>query len=353
MKSERHCDLQKLTETLPRHGKEPADYLPGQENALVSETLKEIEMRDRLRASLAIDKIIDTLKTEGKQPQQIDEDKRDDMITDFQDKHIPDYLHEKKERGSSLNKLLDLVFARHSEILGIERIPKEGPFLVISNHFGKDANYLLALLKDYDTHIATSKTLFWKHSPISRWFMKRIRALAAPESLEHLSEDEKTLLLGRIPKGLLKNLYTEIVERERNGDKEITAKRIAFIKNATALLSRGDVIIIFPEGLWLYDGENETPRAQSMYQGYGGIDTICKQYEKLTGKELSIIPIAIYSRDKESKRTLDIGNPLTLSQNQTLLSNTDWCMTHIAKKLPAEQRGYYTDMTEQLSETGN
>lgn len=114
---------------------------------------------------------------------------------------------------------------------------------------------------------------------------------------------------------------------------------VTLIRSSVALLSRGDVLIIYPEGLWLYDGNNDTPRSHSMYKGYDGFTVIAEQYKKLTGEDVPIIPIGFYEANETKQVT--IGTASTLRDNDSELSNTDWYMQQIAEMLPEHQRGYY------------
>jgi hypothetical protein len=191
----------------------------------------------------------------------------------FQEKYTPSHLSEKREHGTIGNKVLDF-FVKHTvERKGVENLPERGPFLVVSNHFDSDSHHLLALLKNFDTHLAASATIHWQRSPLFVWFLKKMRALAVPESLAHLSNDDKNALLERIPDGFTKNQYQKVIEQESTPD--ATAKaNLNFIRNTLALLTRGDVVAIYPEGLWLYEGGKDNPRAQSLYQGYPGMEVI-------------------------------------------------------------------------------
>ena len=298
----------------------------------------------------AIQKITRQLQASQEPTAELSATQQEEKIQKYQEKHLPKHLRKNLQSGSLFGKALNLFLERKTEKHGLENLPEKGPFLVVSNHFGADSEHLAALLKDFDTHIAASKTIHWERSPIRRWSLEKIRAIITPESLAHLSDGEKNALIERMPDGFNKTQYQKILAREKEAPESDMGTRLDFIRNSVALLSRGDVIVVFPEGLWLYEGGDDLPRAQTMYRGYEGIEIIAKQFERLTGKELPIVPITIHT-DKDKKKIIDIGTPLILSKNESGLSDVDWCMAHIAQSLPEEQRGYYSKIAEQLPNT--
>jgi 1-acyl-sn-glycerol-3-phosphate acyltransferase len=118
-----------------------------------------------------------------------------------------------------------------------------------------------------------------------------------------------------------------------------------FVRQAVALLLRGDAVGVYPEGLWLNpEGLGKASRERKkMKQGYRGIELVASQYKKLTGEDLPIIPTAYIEDAKSKTRKLIVGEPLNFDENNTDLNGTDWAMAHVAKMLPEEQRGYYKD----------
>lgn len=262
---------------------------------------------------------------------------RTERIVAYQEKHIPAALRSQKKVNAVIAAGLEHFYARKANIEGVENLPEAGPFLVIANHFNLDETpLLLATLKNYDAHVVGAKTIF--SNPVSKIGLAAIRGITVPESLAHLSETEKAELLARIPNRYIRNRYEEVIDREAAGEVDQSGL-IEFIRSSVALLSRGDVLVIYPEGLWLYDGEDGASRSHSLYKGLDGFNIIAEQYKKLTGEELPIIPVAISETDKTKQ--MQIGSPLKLSENDSGTSDTDWCMHHIAAMLPKENRGYY------------
>ncbi len=259
-------------------------------------------------------------------------------IKEFQEKHIPEGLRSQKKINLVISAGLELLYARKANVEGKENLPEQGPFIVVANHFNlKETEILLALFKNYDAHIVASEKIHGQH-PTRKIALKAIRAVQAPESLTHLKHEEKQELLERIPDNFTRDKYQEVITQEESGE---TNKKglVDFIKSSVALLSRGDVLIIYPEGLWLYDGEEGAPRSHSLYKGYDGFTVIAEQYKKLTGEDVPILPISFYEED--GKKEIKIGNVSTIQENETELSNTDWYMQKIAEKLPENQRGHY------------
>jgi 1-acyl-sn-glycerol-3-phosphate acyltransferase len=271
---------------------------------------------------------------------------REAKIKSFQEKHLPDGMRSQKKVNLIISAGLELMYARQADIEGMENLPENGPFIVVANHFNlKETEILLATLKNYDAHVIASEKVHGEH-PIRGLGVRAIRGLTSPDSLAHLSPEEKQALLDRVPDQFVRQKYQEIIDREEAGEVDRSGL-VELIRSSVALLSRGDVLIIYPEGLWLYDGEDGAPRSHSLYKGYDGFAVIAEQYKKLTGEEVPIVPIGFY--EEGEKKQVKIGTVSTLRDNDSELSNADWYMEQIAEMLPEQQRGHYGNSQSQIT----
>lgn len=266
---------------------------------------------------------------------------KEEEIKAYQEANLPVSLRSGK-KTNLLNTILatglEKFYYKEAEVTGLEKLPENGPFIVVANHFNvKETEAVLSLLKDYDAHIVASEKVHGEH-PFRKIGLNVLRGISSPESLAHLTVEEKQSLLARIPDDFVRQKYEEIIEREESGDLD-KAGLLQFVKGSVALLARGDVLVIYPEGLWLYDGEGSEPRSRALYKGYGGFDIIARQYKKLTGENVPIVPMSVF--EEEGKRKISIGTPSTTNENDSDFSDTDWYMRQIAEMLPKEQRGYY------------
>jgi 1-acyl-sn-glycerol-3-phosphate acyltransferase len=264
---------------------------------------------------------------------------RTERIKAFQEKYIPSALRTKNKVNLLVSAGLEYFFSKEALVEGRENLPEKGPFMIVSNHFNlKETPILLAALKDHDAHVVASEKVHGEH-PIRKLLVNVIRGLNSPSSLAHLSSEEKENLVARIPDTFIKEKYQDIVSAEECGEAD-TSGLLQFVRSSVALLSRGDVLVVYPEGLFLYDGVDGSSRKQELYKGYGGFELIASQYKKLTGEELPIIPTAVYVDDEGQKKAM-FGEKLSIDA-ESEASLTDQCMRQVAKFLPKEQQGYYS-----------
>lgn len=326
---------QQRTEPILETSKSETEIAPSPEVEKPEDTEKQIE---KLRGE--IEKI-----TGREQSSKIEEESSEAKkagIEQYQDRYLPEYL--RGDRGFIAKAITDFWTKMWGkfEKEGNENIPEKGPFIVIGNHFGGgDAQAVLDTFKDTNLHFAIAKEMWWNSNPIQRWLLKKFGMIPIEESLSNLSEQEKEEALER-QGGNGKKVFRKIIDREKTGR---VPANVEFVRQAVALLSRGDSVGVYPEGLWLRpEGIGKLSRERKeMKQGYRGIELIASQYKKLTGEELPIVPTAYIEDAKTKKRNLVIGKPLKLSENNTDLNGADWCMEHVAEMLPEEQRGYYRD----------
>lgn len=271
-----------------------------------------------------------------------DAQQRAEKIKAYQDKYLPDHLREKG--ASIISKAITYLWTRGAkfEKEGKENIPDKGPFIVIGNHFGGgDAEAILDTFQGTNIHFGIAKEMWW-NTP-ARWLLKKFGMIPIEESLSNIPEEEKEEALKR-QGGHGKDVFRRIIDREKTGG---VAMNTEFVRQAVAVLSRGDTVGVYPEGLWLNpEGPMKLREKAEMKKGYQGIELVARQYQKLTGEELPIVPTAFIEDRKTGKKKVVVGKPLLLSENDSGMSGTDWCMAHVAEMLPEEQRGYYKDKVE-------
>ena len=205
---------------------------------------------------------------------------------------------------------------------GREKIPAQGPCLLVANHTRFFDEGKLAAISGRAVKVIGADMHF--DHPIKRFLMRKIGVIEVPATLSHLSREEKQSLMERVPKGA-RAYYQKVLDRDEKGTLERKALR-AFLETTTASLVNGDAVAFFPEGLWLYEGHK-------LRKAYPGIEAIAKQYKKLTGKDLPIVPVGI------TDTAIKVAQPMALGKDQTVHD----VMKEVARCLPETARGYYAE----------
>ncbi len=256
-------------------------------------------------------------------------------IDQFQERYLPEYLNSPRPSITSrffswAVRMKEKLSGR--EVVGRENIPEQGPYLVVSNHFGGETGPLLSLFNKDNLHIAAGEETNFKRSGFRSWLLKRLGMLPIKESAAKLDAGQRQELLQRVPGAVRQAAYSEIFRNSENG----VVNNLPFMRAAIAAMSRGDAVAVFPEGVFTYDEQ------KALKQAYGGFDFLAKKYKELTGKDLPILPVGI------SGKKIVIQPLTSYEKNQTEMENTDWIMAQLAKGLPEDERGYYHDLAEKI-----
>jgi len=224
------------------------------------------------------------------------------------------------------------------ELVGKENIPASGPFIVICNHFGGgDSEALLKTFADFDPHLAVAKNIWWDRSLVVKLFLKTMRMIPIEESLANLTDEEKEVALANQTGEYEKGVFRRIIDREKSGK---PASNIEFMRQALALLLRGDVLCLYPEGIWINpQGSGSAARETGgLKKGYPGVELIARLYKERTGEDLPVLPTAFHEDESTKMKELRIGQPLMLKDNDTELSDIDWCMSQVGALLEGKTK---------------
>ncbi len=189
-------------------------------------------------------------------------------------------------------------------VIGLERVPSNGPLLIVANHLSFYDPLLLGI-------VLPRRIWFFTKSEIFRWPLVGAACKAT----------------GQIP--------------VRRGESDRSA-----LEKALAYLQEGKALMLFPEGT--------VERKEKMIPARAGAAMLAAR------SSVTILPIAHVGtrrilrtpRSWFPRVTITIGEPFTptlpvgLPRKAGLLSITDEIMHRIAEMLPAENRGVYAEVAE-------
>lgn len=267
---------------------------------------------------------IDEIRRSIQEHGQHDEVAKPELISEYINRFLPIEAASPSLIRSLATGALGMV-QKAGEILGFSRvdgrenIPPTGAFLLVSNHSGGETFPLLATFGERNIHISAGQTLNFERSRFRAWMLRKLGMISVPESLEHLSEEEKARLFERVPTRS-KAGYRKVMEHPPS-----LADGRRFIRESVESLLKGEPVAIFPEGLFLYEG-------RSLRKAYGGAELIAKEYRRITGEDLPVLSVAV-----DGKKDMHIGKATTFDLDKDI----HFVMRQIAQLLPEEERGYY------------
>lgn len=250
-------------------------------------------------------------------------------VTAYVEKHLPEYLKH-DHVAAKVHRAALRVYVDVQEALGMlsvegrEYVPADGPFLVVANHSRpSDDKRILGILRR-PIHIATADFHF-NMTPISRWLMKQLGEIEIRPSLSNLSPEEQRAIIPRLSNRMEQSYYEGVIADGEKG-KAALLKNMTFLRTTVATLLRREPVLFFPEGLWTYEGH-------VLRKAYPGLELVAREYRRLTGEDLPILPIGL------DDRRVRIGETVSFTEEET----TDSMMRRVATLLPEEARGYYKD----------
>lgn len=204
---------------------------------------------------------------------------------------------------------------------GREHVPPAGACLIVANHTRMEDEVRVMGIADRPVRVVAADVHFTGLLGVKRAVVERLGFIEAHPTLGNLSTQEKEDLMNRLKPGD-KPYYKAVIDRER--DPKMLAKQKEFLRAVVAVLLKGEAVALFPEGLWLEEGN-------VMRKAYGGIELIAKEYERLTGETLPVVPVAI------TDDAIRVQRPTTMKEKPTVHD----VMKGIAQLLPEKERGYY------------
>lgn len=245
------------------------------------------------------------------------------------EQHLPSHLKQdtavaKLHRGAmrayvGVQEMLGLL-----SVEGREHIPKDGPFILVANHSRASDDKRIIGIVPRPVHIVTADFHF-NMTPVSRWLLQALGEIEIRPSLSNLTLEEQRAILPRLPNALERRYYEGVIAegQEKTGS---SFKHRTFLRTTVAALLQGKPVLLFPEGLWVNEGH-------VMRKAYPGMELVAREYRRVTGKDLPIVPVGL------DERHVRIGAAVPFTNQET----TDAMMCRVAALLPPEARGYYKD----------
>ena len=196
-------------------------------------------------------------------------------------------------------------YIRKFQVVGRERVPPEGPLIVVSNHLNNlDPLMIAAALPRHPSFMMKKEMLWW---PIL---------------------------------GIGARLFGSFTVDREGGD-------LKAIRTATEWVRRGDALVMFPEGRRSRTGGITPPHPGTGLLALRTEATILPV--AIIGTETTPWPWFIFMPLAIKRVHITIGEPFRLPSvrrinSETATEATDTIMRHIAALLPPQYRGIYADV---------
>ncbi len=274
-------------------GGETEGFLDNQarEDSDVDDSSSEIkEIRQRIE-------MVETFKQGGLL--EVDTLEKANKIKNYIEKHIPEHLRDNKtslvyDLFKNVSKLA------LKDVIGKENLPDKQK-LIISSHRGGESGRLIAAL-DRPVHISAAQTINWEGKGLLfQKILEKLGMVPIRETFSNLNEEQKKEAIKKSPVS------------ERN-EHEIATKskgqgNIQNIKSMVALLLRNEDVAIFAEGAFSrLEGDER--------RAYAGYALIAREYKRVTGEDLDIIPAGIRNGKVSFGESFHIDEEEKMSKEQ-------------------------------------
>jgi 1-acyl-sn-glycerol-3-phosphate acyltransferase len=182
----------------------------------------------------------------------------------------------------SVNRLLHW----RMRFIGREHVP-DGPCLIIASHEGGETGALAAALPR-PLHVLAGETVNFA-GWFGRMFCRMLGMLPLRESLAFLSREEVQTALAATRR-YERRKYEKVAERLSGH----SLRGAGDLRRAVACLLQGHTVVVYPQGLFT--------RGVRHRQAGGGWVTVAREYERVSGMTLSIVPVQAVMGDMVIRR---------------------------------------------------
>jgi hypothetical protein len=251
----------------------------GVENFEAPETVVEVESPETREEQIAVVRE----KINKKDEQIVEAEKRCLTPAEQQEyiqKNLPDYLKSQEEPSTVYRIAQRIGRFLASEITGQENLPSV-PKMLIANFRGGETMKMIGAL-DEQVHIGSSETINWSRSRPVTWVMEKLGMVPIRDTFSNLSQKQQEIAGNRAPI-TQKGSHQRVLEDTKQPK---LGANVNNVRAMTALLLSGEDVVMFTEGS--FSRQEDDP-----HRSYAGYALIAREYKRVTGEDLPIVPVGI------------------------------------------------------------